>query len=237
MAYNSIEDALRSKSKPCTYKELSKLTGISSSCLCEHLCEDNNLYALILENKAARRTERLEMEIATIEAKAKELGVSGSKAGVLLGGYPDYYAKCKRKLAGKVERVSKNKKYLEEIVDALNNGAVTVLDAAKMKGIPRGSATVAVNDNEEVKRLVRANRDARLRVRYQEACDKIKARIDDKGETVSVASKALGYDTDIYHRARRFLGIEVGTVGKKRLRSAYNRLLMGKLTGQSSVAG
>ncbi|MEO9497692.1 MAG: hypothetical protein ABJG42_24675 [Vibrio splendidus] len=233
----NIEQALNDASRPGTYRELSELTGIGISKLNTIIPYRQELYMLMMSNKADNRQAQLESEIKAIEAKAQELGVTPPQASVLMGRHADYYSRCVRKLGGNYEKAytpSKKQEYIDAVIAALKDGANSVTEAAKISGIPIGSVNAAVNGNGEVKRLADANKAAASLERYREGYDRVKVLID-KGETARDALRILGLDYNYYYRARKALGIEVSVVGRPSKKTGYNRLLTMPLTGKSSL--
>ena len=116
-----------------------------------------------------------------------------------------------------------------------------MLEAARMKGVPPGAVHGAIGDCKEIHSLVNANAWAEKDKRYREAYSALCERIA-MGETIHQAADNLGLSRNLYYRCRKHLGIYVKPKAEPAVTSlkptgTYNRLLMGKLTGQSSAAG
>lgn len=242
MNYNSIESALRSESKPCTFVELMKATGLPMARVRAEFVADESLYSLMWSNKEQRRKTYVIETVAAIESLAKREGITNRKAAIKLGLCCETHRRFKRTIAsGKFSyKKPKAKNHAKLILEAAKEGATSVLEAARMKGVPPGAIHGSIGNSKEIYDLVNANaaadKDKRYRKGYKAICERLAM-----GETIREASDNSGLDRNFYYRCRKYLGIDVkpkpDPVTKQGLPGgAYNRLLMGKLTGQTTPA-
>jgi hypothetical protein len=181
--------------------------------------------------------------LAAIELLAKREVITNRKAAIKLGLCGETHRRFKRTIAsGKFAyKKPKTKNHAKLILEAAKEGATSVLEAARMKGVPPGAVHGAIGDCKEIHDLVKANAWAEKDKRYREAYSALCERIA-MGETIHQAADNLGLSRNLYYRCRKHLGIYVKpksdpAVTSLKPNGTYNRLLMGKLTGQSSVAG
>ena len=80
MTYNSIEEALRSESKPCTFVAVKKVAGCSMARVRAEFLVDASLYSIMHENKENKRRDYKVETVAKIEAIAKREGITHCQA-------------------------------------------------------------------------------------------------------------------------------------------------------------
>lgn len=243
MTYNSIEEVLRSESKPDTFVAVKKVAGCSMARVRAGFLADANLYSIMYENKENKRRAYKVETVAKIEAIAKREGITHCQASKKAGLCGDTHARFTRELNGgsKPFKIPKYKDYAQKILEGAREGAVSVLEAARKKGVPPGAVHGAIGDCKEIHDLVKANANAEKDKRYREAYSALCERIA-MGETIHQAADNLGLSRNLYYRCRKHLGVYVKPKAEPAAETIkpsglYNRLLMGKLTGQSSAAG
>jgi hypothetical protein len=239
---NTIEQALRSKAKPSTFEAVHEHTGLSMATVRAEFANNGSFHLLIHENKMAKRLEFMTGMVKSIEALAKRESITNRQAAIKLGVSGDTHSRFVRQLGiGLKYKVPRYKEYTDKIREALNEGATSVLEAARMKGVPAGCVHGAVGGCEDIYEQAEANARAKKDKHYEDGYKAICEQLE-KGLTINEASDAAGLDRNFYYRSRKHLGIKVESKPEpERVTNvpggAYNRLLTMPLTGKSSCDG